>query len=142
MMAAVAEDEAGVRIALDVCGANDGQVNAIVQEGFTEMADLAVMDKKDITYMMTNITRLPANRGGVQIRAVITKKVKALVYWCKERKRRGQNLDANEFTNEELEATLTRMSVETAENDSKPELPAKFDTHKWVSWVKKVKNYL
>ena len=92
--------------------------------------------------MMTNITRLPANRGGIRIGIVITKKVKALVYWCKERKRRGQNLDANEFTNEELEATLTRMTVETADDDSKPELPAKFDTHKWVSWVKKVENYL
>jgi hypothetical protein len=106
-MAAIADDKAGVRMALDVCGANDGQVDAIVKEGFTAMADLAVMDKKDITDMMTNITRLPANRGGVRIGAVITKKVKALVYWCKERKRRGQNLDANEFTDEELEATLT-----------------------------------
>ena len=123
-MAAIADDEEGVRMALDVSGANDGQVDAIVEEGFAEMADLVVMDEKDITDMMTNITRFPANRGGVRIGAVITKKVKALVYWCKERKRRGQNLDANEFTNEELEATLTRMTVEIADHDSKPELPA------------------
>jgi hypothetical protein len=73
---------------------------------------------------------------------VVTKKVKALVYWCKEQKRHGSNLDANRFDQEALEETLTRMAVDQGEDDSKPELPTKFDTHKWVSWVKKVENYL
>jgi hypothetical protein len=141
-MAAIADDEAGVRMALEVCGASDEQQDAIVAEGFENMSDLTVMEEKDITDMMTNITRLPVNRGGVRIGAVVTRKVKALVYWCKEQKRRGKDLDANRFTEEELEETLTRMSVETADDDTKPELPTKFDTHKWVSWVKKVENYM
>jgi hypothetical protein len=34
------------------------------------------------------------------------------------------------------------MMVEIIEDDSKPELPAKFDVNKWVSWSKKIENYL
>jgi hypothetical protein len=106
------------------------------------MSDLTVMDEKDMTDMMTNITRLRMNHGGVRIGAVVTKKVKALVYWSKEQKRRGEDLDANRFTEEEMNATLTRMTVETADDDTKPELQTKFDTHKWVSWMNWVKNYM
>jgi hypothetical protein len=86
-MAAIADDEAGVRMALEVCGASDEQQDAIVSEGFENMSDLTVMEEKDITDMMTNITRLPVNPGGVQIGAIVTKKVKALVYWCKKQRR-------------------------------------------------------
>jgi hypothetical protein len=73
---------------------------------------------------------------------VVTKKVKALVYWCKEQKRQDLDLDANRFMDEELEATLQHMAVETGDNEMKPELPTKFDPNKWVSWSKKVENYL
>jgi hypothetical protein len=34
------------------------------------------------------------------------------------------------------------MMVETGEDDSKPEPPAKFDVHKWVLWSKRLENYL
>jgi hypothetical protein len=59
-MAAIADDEAGVRMALAVCGGDNDQIDAIVAEGFESMMDLTVMNEKDITDMMTNITRLPA----------------------------------------------------------------------------------
>ena len=135
-------DIGGVHASLIMCGATPNQRNAIVSEGFTGMADLLSMEEKDITDMMTNITRLATNRGGVRIRAILTKKVKALVYWCKERDRQGLNLDANGFTAAELMNTLERMGVEGGEDESKPEMTTKFDTHKWVSWVKKLENYL
>ena len=61
MAAAIANDEEGVRMALEVCRGDDDQINAIVAEGFESMMDLTVMDEKDITDMMTNITRLPVN---------------------------------------------------------------------------------
>jgi hypothetical protein len=51
-MAAV--DEAGVRMALDVCGASDAQKDAIVEEGFEGMADLLILDDKDISDMMSS----------------------------------------------------------------------------------------
>ena len=125
-----------------MCGASDAQQEAIMQEGFDGMADLLILEDKDITDMMSNITKLAVNRGGVRMGAVLTKKVKALVYWCKEQERQELDLDADRFTEEEMLATLRRMAVETGEDDTKPELPTKFEPNKWVSWVKKVENYL
>ena len=94
-MAAIADGEAGVRMALMVCGASVAQRNAIILEGFQRMADLAGMDKRDISDMMTNITRLRVQQGGVRIGAVITKKVKALLNWCKEQQRLGLDFGRN-----------------------------------------------
>jgi hypothetical protein len=56
--------------------------------------------------------------------------------WAKEQQRQGSDLDVNRFTQAELTETLSRMMVETGEDDSKPEPPAQFDVHKWVSWSK------
>jgi hypothetical protein len=55
-------DEQGVRHALDICGAIDEQIDSIVDEGLEQMADLLILEEEDIGRMMTNITRLPANR--------------------------------------------------------------------------------
>jgi hypothetical protein len=51
----IEEGEDGVKAALAVCGASNEQVDAIVKEGFAEMADLTIMDDKEIADMMTNI---------------------------------------------------------------------------------------
>jgi hypothetical protein len=91
--------------------------------------------------MMSNITKLPVNQGGVRIGAILTKKVKALAYWCKEQQRKDKDLDANRFTEEELIATLQRMAVKVGNNKTSPELPGKFEAHKWVLWPKLVENY-
>ena len=136
------EDLDGVELALTICGAEDDQIESIIREGFTGMADLVTLEEKDIENMMTNITRLPIDRGGSRIGALLTKKVKALAFWCKERERKGENLDANEFDEDKLKNVLERMRVESIEDETKPELPSKFEPHKWVAWVKKVENYL
>ena len=141
MMAAVADDEVGVRMALAVCGASDGQQDAIILEGINEMNDLTVLDDKVVGDMIAGITKLPTNRGGIRSGAIITKRVKALVYWTKEQKRRGADLDANRFDDEALENTLALMAHESIDDDTKPELPTTFDPNKWVSWAKKVENY-
>jgi hypothetical protein len=135
-------DEQRVKHALEICGANDEQIDSIVDEGLEQMADLLILEEEDIGRMMTNITRLPANRGGTRIGAVVTKKVQALAYWCKEQNRQDKDLDANRFTDEELLAALQRLAVETGEDTTKPDLPTKFEPNKWVSWSKNVENYL
>jgi hypothetical protein len=97
-MAAPLEDENGVCMALGVCGADENQKDAIIDEGLGNMADLLILNEKEVMDMMSNITKLPVARGGIRIGAIITKKVKGLVYWCKEQKRHGSDLDANRFT--------------------------------------------
>jgi hypothetical protein len=46
--------EQGVRMAMGICGASDGQVDAIIDEGFDGMSDLLILEEKDITEMMSN----------------------------------------------------------------------------------------
>jgi hypothetical protein len=74
------------------CGASPQQRVAIIQEGFTGMADLLFMEESDIETMMSNITKLRQNQGGRRIRAILTKKVKALVFWAKEQEQLGIGL--------------------------------------------------
>jgi hypothetical protein len=119
----------GVRMSLGICGASDGQIDAIIDKGFDGMSNLLILEEKDITEMMSNLTKLPANRRGVRMGAVLTKKVKAPVHCCKEQKRQDLDLDANRFTDKELEATLERMAVETGEDETKPELPTLIPTN-------------
>ena len=132
----------GVQMALAVCEASAGQIAAIVAQGINRMGHFLMIEEKEVDTMMSNITQLAVNRGGIVIGAIVTKMVKGLVYWCKEQNRQGNDLDARRFTQDILLSTLERMSVELGEEESKPELPTKFDHHKWVSWVKKLENYL
>jgi hypothetical protein len=71
------EGEQGVRIALGICGASNEQADEIIDEGFNGMRDLLILEDKDVTDMMSNLTKLPANRGGVRVGAVVTKVAKA-----------------------------------------------------------------
>jgi hypothetical protein len=136
------ESEDSVKIALEVCGATDDQITAIVAEGFEDMRDLLILDDKEIADMMAGITKFPVNRGGRRIGAILTKKCRALAYWCQEQERQGLDLDANQFTEEELEGVLERMGIEANTEESKLEPLAKFKAHKWESWSKKFENYL
>lgn len=132
----------GVQLALTICGASVDQRNSIINEGFNEMSDLLYITDSEIETMMSNITRLRAAQGGIRIGALLTKKVKTLAYWAKEQERQGLALDAYRFTQQEMTETLKAMMVDAADDDSKPELPGKFEVHKWVSWSKKFENYL
>jgi hypothetical protein len=74
----------GITLVLTRCGASPQQRVAIIKEGFTGMADLLFIEESDMKKMMSNITKLRQNQGGLRIRAVSTKKVQALVFWAKE----------------------------------------------------------
>jgi hypothetical protein len=96
------EGEDKVKIALAVCGALDKQIDSILRVGFDGMQDLLILYDKEIADVMTGKTRLPMNRGGRRIGAILTKKCKGLAYSCREQQRQGLNLDANCFTEEDL----------------------------------------
>ena len=106
------------------------------------MADFLILQPNDVPRMSENITRMSANRGGIRIGAILTKKIEALVFWCHERNRSGQSLDANQFTAAAMQSTLQRISVEAADDESPPELPKEFKAVKWVPWLRHVENYL
>ena len=132
----------GVQQALTVCGASAALRDGLIGVGLAIMADFTILSVKEVETMATNVTRLSVNQGGAQIGAVLTKKIKGLVQWCHDRQWKGQNLDANAFTQAGLMSTIKKMSVEESEDQSTPELPGSLSAVKWVSWSKKFENYL
>jgi hypothetical protein len=56
-------DHRGVANALMLCGCSVEQKNALIGEGFTNMADFLVIQAKAVAGMCTNLGRTPVKRG-------------------------------------------------------------------------------
>ena len=135
-------DARGVMEALRLCGCSVEQTNALVGEGFTNMADFLVIQAKDVAGMCTNLARIPINRGGSKIGTVIMKKIEALVMWCHDREREGQELDASAFDRNALAGYVKRSQLDDAGDQPSPEPPKEFKVLKWVTWIRKFETYL
>jgi len=132
----------GVEAALATCGANRNQIKAIKGEGITQMTDFLFLNGDRVMAMATNLTKLPNNRGGARIGAILTEKIRALVFWCHERRREDSDLDAAEFSPRVMLHTLERMGVEEQTDEAAATLPKNFKPVNWVDWSKKFENYL
>jgi len=135
-------DAVGITRVLTTCGAMNNQRDAIQAEGFGQMLDFLILQVEDVLDMMQNITRLAVNRGGTRIGAVLTKKLEALIFWCHERDRTGKDLDANAFTADKMRSAIEHMAVSKGEDEAAPEIPKEFRPVKWVSWSRRMENYL
>ena len=83
--------------------------NAIVQEGFTTVNHFSRVTPNDIDNMVKNLrqTRGP-NQASVRFGAIATKNLKALVWWSRDKKRRGLVIDGDEFDDEAMEEAIGR----------------------------------
>ena len=135
-------DARGVMEALRLCGCSVEQTNALVGEGFTNMADFLVIQAKDVAGMCTNLARIPINRGGSKIGTVIMKKIEALVMWCHDQEREGQELDASAFDRNALAGYVKKSQLDDAGDQPSPEPPKEFKVLKWVTWIRKFETYL
>ena len=133
--------------ALATCGLDAAQRGAIVAEGFTTLSEFGRMRNKDLAQMVRRITSLPVARGGVRIGQVQLRKMEALVYWVKDRRRRSQDLVVEDFTEATLEDCLDKMDLEERESEeadaAKAVSPGKLQSGTgWVQWEIAFVNYL
>ena len=70
------------------------------------------------------------------------KKIEALVLWCHDREREGQDLDANAFNEPTLIEYVKKGQLDEAGDQTSPEPPKDFKVLKWVSWVRKFETFL
>ncbi len=106
------------------------------------MVDFLVVQAKDVSTMCTNLARIPNNRGGGKIGAVVMKKIEALVNWCHDREREGLPLDANAFDGRTLTERVRKAQLEDAGDKASPQPPKDFKVLKWVSGVRKFETFL
>ena len=87
---------------------------------------------------------MPVAQGGRKMGITKIKKVQSLCNWTCLRKASGQNLSANEFTEDQLNQVLDNMEVNKKFNEDGRTVksPMKFEPMKWVSWERSFRNYL
>ena len=130
---------------LTLCGVTTvGNRNAIIQEGFSTVAHFARVTTDEIDSMVKNLRQSRGqNQPGIRIGAIPAKNMKALVWWTRDKKRRGLAIDGNEFTEDELEAAIINMELEEVNDEAKVEAPGLLKTaDDWTSWELSLTNYL
>jgi len=136
---------------LDQCGLSQAQIDAIHREGYVTMTDFSLNRYSDIDSFAKKLQALPTNRGGLNLGHMHVVRLKAFLYWLKNRIRRGINIydDYDEdFGQVELEASI--KALETLEGldkagESKTKAPEKFQLHSlrgWTSLNRDLENYL
>lgn len=76
-----------------------------------------------------------------ELNAILTKKLKALIFWCQGQLCQGKEFRVENFSEEELNEMQARLP-EDVEGVKKAEKPTGFKPVKWVSWSKKLEHYL
>ena len=83
-----------------MCGIADGatRANIIAQEGFTQLGDLGVLEMdSNITEMAKRMASRTQAEGRVLLGTVVIKRLQTLVWWVRDRQKRGLALVAAEF---------------------------------------------
>jgi len=96
--------DAELRVCLENCNLSDAQINAIRDEGYLSLKDFMLNTYQDITDFAKRVQALPLNHRGVRFRQVHIIKLKAFLFWLKDRQRRHLPLDLDDgrFGKEQL----------------------------------------
>ena len=105
-MAAVPIDHnAELHAVLQRCGiATAADRDTIINnEGFTTVADFSMLEgDTDVTEMAKRMAGRTAAGGRINLGTLVIKRLQALVFWVKDRTKRGLDVTAADFTNEEM----------------------------------------
>jgi hypothetical protein len=119
-----AQEELDLRAALATCGLTVPQCDVLVNnEGFTSLASVGVLGgDTDVTEMAKRLASRTVVDGRTILGTVQIKNLQALVFWVKDRQKRGLNLDVNDWTPAEITLTMATKEVRKEEKDnySKP----------------------
>ena len=137
--------ESGVRAALAVCGCSATLIDSIVDDDVDTMDSLRRLTNEDIVSLARSITSATVARGGTKFGITRVKKVQALCSWSRMRHACNLPIDANLFTEGELEKELDLCEIgenRKGKDESNIIKPKKFEPIEWVSWERSFDNYL
>ncbi len=138
----------GLISCLNICGITAPQMVAMLREGYVSLKDFALNQYKDISKFAKLVQALPEARGGVIFGQVHIIKLKALLYWLKDKTRRGLAIIWQEFTHQELTLAAAAFTREEKRKDADAatvEVPTKFQPHTlrgWNTFNRELENYL
>jgi len=131
--------DAELQVCLENCDLSQAQIDALAQEGYLSMDDFALNWYQDISDMAKRVQALPLNRGGVRFGQVHIMKLKAFLYWLKDRQRRDLPLDLDDggFGENELTKAISDYQAEQELKDADEtaaKVPDKFSPHSLRGW--------
>ena len=130
--------------ALTICQATAAERHAlIIRERLNSLTDYAELTNRDITELAAKLERRTVNDGRIIIPAKVLKNIQALCFWAREKLRKGETLDADQFTLAELLSAKESMRIrEEGQNDAPSIKPEKLNPSLWTSWSKQFITYL
>ena len=140
---------AALRQMLLICGIPDIANQAgnrpttlfIESQGFGSVDDFAMLRIKDVPHMIKDHNSVP--NQAARMGAVHQRKIQALIWWAKDRQRRGLPITPAEWTMATLATSITQINIEAPGGETKVAYPGKVATgHKWTTWDIKWENYL
>lgn len=88
-----------VNQALAVCQATARERNTlVVRERLNSLNDYAELTNRDITELASKLERRTIVDGRITLPAKVLKNIQALCFWAREKVRKGEALNGNEFT--------------------------------------------
>ena len=117
----------------------------ILNEGFNTIGDIGEMEEDtDVTEMAKRLSSRTIAEGRVLIQTKQLKRLQVLVWWIRDRKRHGQTLDGEEFTEDAMALAKTRKRIEREGGEDEGDvgdLP-KFDPDNFETMEDAFKNLL
>ncbi len=121
-----------VHAVLERCGvvAEATRNNIITREGFTQLADFGVLENDtDVSEMAKRMASRTVAEGRVLLGTVVVKRLQTLVWWVRDRQKRGLPLVAAEFDMEAMNeaAQMKVLSRELVDKEPSVKELGKFD---------------
>ena len=139
-----------LQMCLENCDLSTAQVQALALEGYLMLDDFANNRYQDISEMAKRVQALPPDRGGVRFGQGHIHKLKAFLWWLKDRVHRGLALDLDDggFGEEQLATSMQEYLADEEwkdTDDATSHVPDKFSPHSlrgWNNFNTQLKNYL
>jgi hypothetical protein len=124
--------EEDLHTVFETCGIHDEDVrtNIINREGFEGLADLGILESDaDVTDMAKRMATRTVAEGRVNLGTLVIKRLQTLVWWVRDRQKRGLDLDAGDFDVAEMNRASQMKTLRRDRADKEPSVSelGKFD---------------
>ena len=137
---------AEIKDVLAVCGLTEArQYRAFRAHGVARLKDFEVLgDDGALSNLVNHYRKKDLADGGVNIGEIHVQNLRALIYWARDKRRRGKRLEASAFTERVMDMCIRKRRAEIKAKEDKPDPPdpGKLDPQKWHQWQHAFDNHL
>ena len=114
-------------------------------EHFNSINNLGFFDAKEISSIVSDYAKLPANATRIVFGITRMKRFQAVAHWVRKQTRVGAVIDYHDLTAATLNAEIIELTLSRSDEAAKSSerlYPAKFEPSKFVPWTETMRNFL